>query len=77
MAAGGGRGTVESTESRSPPQKHLYSSADAGHATAFEHADDVRRILERAISSASTLPASTYGGGDFARMPPVRRRDTI
>jgi hypothetical protein len=27
------------------PSKHLYSYADAGHATAFEHADDLRRIL--------------------------------
>jgi pimeloyl-ACP methyl ester carboxylesterase len=31
----------------SAPCKHLYRYADAGHATAFEHADDLRRILAR------------------------------
>ncbi len=36
---------IEWFEALDAPHKHLYSYPDAGHATAFEHADDFQRIL--------------------------------
>jgi hypothetical protein len=43
------------------PGKHLYDYRDAGHATAFEHFRDLRRILVEDV-----VPA-TYSNGTPAR----------
>lgn len=42
------------------PAKEMYTFADAGHAPAFEHADDLHRILMEVIVP-STYPGQPQG----------------
>ncbi|MBJ7473374.1 MAG: hypothetical protein JHD16_18850 [Solirubrobacteraceae bacterium] len=41
------------------PRKHRYSYPNAGHATAFEHADDLRRVLRDIAIPESGWQASS------------------